>query len=215
MFKRTCTNVIFSTLLLLEGIGGGVTTNVVTAAKSDGQKAVPVPADGKIGAPAPISITSEKMMVKGSEDKVFFEGAVRIQKGDVRIAARRAEVMLSNNEMAKTIAPAPADFPLGEGKGVAKIEITGDVEVRQGEQRILAQRGTYNAEKGEIVLTGEPEMWGEGYHVRGTAITFSLTQKRSFVEGSRLTLNSGPSKGGKRPTSTVGALSNKGRRKAE
>ena len=147
-----------------------------------------MPKDGRI------AISSEKMTVKGQEDKVLFEGAVIIQKGDVKITAGRAEVLIAGKEPsgappAGSVPPFPiADLASGEGKEIVQIEMMEKVEVRQGDRRILAQNGIYNAKEGEIVLTGNPEMWEKGYHVKGRLIRFSLTNKRSFVEGSVLTI---------------------------
>jgi len=121
----------------------------------------------------PIAISSEKMTLKGQEDKVFFEGDVLIQKGDIKITAGRVEVQLANRENVKEI---------------VQIAMLDEVEVKQGDRRVLAQKGVYNTKEGEIVLTGDAEMWEKGYHVKGRLIRLSLNQKRSFVEGSVLTI---------------------------
>jgi lipopolysaccharide transport protein LptA len=141
-----------------------------------------------LGGTLPLSISSDQMTVKGLEDTVLFQGTVLIQKGDVTIKAGRAEVLLSNTNTGTTETPNHAAQGR-EGKEIARIEVTEDVELTQGGRRVLAQRGIYDAKEGEIVLTGEPEMWEEGYHVKGKAITLSLKHKRSFVEGSELTIN--------------------------
>ncbi len=121
----------------------------------------------------PIAISSEKMTLKGQEDKVFFEGEVLIQKGDVKITAGRVEVLLADKDNVKEI---------------VEIKMTEKVDVRQGDRRVLAQKGVYNTKGGEIVLTGDAEMWEKGYHVKGRLIRLSLNQKKSFVEGSILTI---------------------------
>ncbi len=141
-----------------------------------------------LGGALPLSISSDQMTVKGLEDTVLFQGTVLIQKGDVTIKAGRAEVLLSNTGT-PTSERSEQAAPGREGKEIARIEVTEDVELIQGTRRVLAQRGIYDAKEGEIVLTGEPEMWEEGYHVKGKAITLSLKHKRSFVEGSELTIN--------------------------
>lgn len=128
----------------------------------------------------PLSISSEKMTLKGQEDKVSFEGNVFIQRGDVKITAGRVEVLLTDKDKGKS--------DVG-GKEISQIEMMEKVEVLQGDRRVLAQKGVYNPKSGEIILTGNPaEMWEKGYHVEGRVIKLSLTQKRSFVEGSVLTI---------------------------
>ncbi len=146
---------------------------------------------------SPLSISSGKMTVKGQEDKVFFEGDVLIQKGDVKITAGRAEAILGSTTPAKSMTPttsqdkAPSTFStlsVEGGKEIVQIEMTEKVQIQQGDRHVLAQKGIYNAKGSEIVLTGNPEMWEKGYHVKGKTIRFSLTEKRSFVEGSVLTI---------------------------
>ncbi|MBI3358685.1 MAG: hypothetical protein HY201_01045 [Nitrospirae bacterium] len=134
----------------------------------------------------PLAISSEKMTLKGQEDKVLFEGAVLIQKGDIKITAGRVEVLLADKDPAKS--EALSALSTEEGKEIVQIEMMGEVEVRQGDRRVLAQKGSYNTKGGQIVLTGNPEMWEKGYHVQGRMIRLSLTEKRSFVEGSVLTI---------------------------
>ncbi|MEK7747533.1 MAG: LptA/OstA family protein [Nitrospirota bacterium] len=151
----------------------------------------------------PLSISSEKMTVKGLEDKVFFEGAVVIQKGDVAMTAGRAEVLLANKNQndqrdqkdqigskknAVAAASAISNLSPSEGKEIVQIALTHQVEVRQGNRRVISEKAVYDAKEEEIILTGNAEMWEEGYHVKGRVIRLSLAKKRSFVEGSQLTI---------------------------
>ena len=134
----------------------------------------------------PIAISSEKMTLKGQEDKVLFEGDVLIQKGDIKITAGRVQVLLADKEKGK--GETSATLSKGEGKEIVQIELMEKVEVQQADRRVLAQKGIYNTKGGEIVLTGNAEMWEKGYHIKGRLIKLSLNQKRSFVEGSVLTI---------------------------
>jgi lipopolysaccharide transport protein LptA len=134
----------------------------------------------------PLAISSEKMTLKGQEDKVLFEGDVLIQRGDIKITAGRVEVLLGDKDQGKESMPKPSSA--GEGKEIIQIEMMDKVDLRQGDRRVLANKGVYNTKGGEIVLTGKAEMWEKGYHVQGRRIRLSLTQKKSFVEGSTLTI---------------------------
>ena len=135
----------------------------------------------------PLSISSEEMTIKGLEDRVVFKGAVVIQRGDVTIKAGRAEVFLSDFGKGSDKGAGPS-FSAREGKEISRIELLQDVDLTQDKRHVVAQRGIYHAYREEILFTGAPEMWEEGYHVKGTAITISLKQKRSVVEGSQLTI---------------------------
>jgi len=121
----------------------------------------------------PLAISSEKMTLKGQENKAIFEGDVIIQKGDVKITAGRVDAQLADTK---------------KGKEIVQIQMAEQVEIKQGDRRVIAQKGIYDTEKGEITLTGNPEMWEKGYHVQGKLIRLSLKEKRSFVEGSVLTI---------------------------
>ena len=136
------------------------------------------PRSSRLTSKSGLSITSETMTVKGQENKVLFEGNVAIRKEDVTISAGRAEVFLPENAPETSV----------EAKEISRIEISDNVQVQQGEHRILAQKGVYDAKRGEIVLTGNPEMWQKGNHVKGKRIGLDLVQKKSFVEGSKLTI---------------------------
>jgi len=140
-----------------------------------------------VAARSPLSISSEEMTVKGLEDKVIFKGSVVIQRDDVTIKAGRAEVFLADSGKDQGKGTGPS-FSSHEGKEIARIELTQNVNLTQGNRMVSAQRGIYDAYREEVIFTGEPEMLEEGYHVKGVAITLSLKEKRSIVEGSQLTI---------------------------
>jgi lipopolysaccharide transport protein LptA len=176
MFMRTWISLLFSIVLL---------TPALLFAEKEEKKAPDL--DG------PLAISSEKMTVKGLEDKVFFEGSVAILKGDVEITAGRATVLLADKDQnaGNKKSPLPSAFSTlshGAGKEIVQIQLSEKVEVRQGSRRVLAQKGIYDARESEIILTGRAEMWEDGYHVKGRSIRLSLATKRSFVEGSQLTI---------------------------
>lgn len=141
-----------------------------------------------------LAISSDKMTLNAQEDKVLFEGNVAIQKGDMKMTAGRVQVLLADKEKGASKNPSKnhskmsADLPTDEGKEIVEIAMTEKVDIKQGDRHVLAQKGVYNTKRGEIVLTGEAEMWEKGYHVKGRLIRLSLNQKKSFVEGSVLTI---------------------------
>ncbi len=121
----------------------------------------------------PLSISSDNITVKGLENKISFEGAVSIKKGDMTILAGQADVFLSTQET----------------KEITRIELSDAVDLKQGSRHVLAQNGVYDAQRGEIIFSGKAEMWEKGYYVKGKVITLSLTQKRTVMEKSHLIID--------------------------
>jgi lipopolysaccharide transport protein LptA len=137
----------------------------------------------------PLSISSERITVKGLEDAVLFEGNVAIKKGDMTISAGQAEVFLFPLPHAAVDPAEPNASSTSGEKEISRIELAGEVDLKQGNRRVLAQKGVYHAKQGEITFTGGAEMWEPGYHVKGKVITLSLTQRRTQVESSQLTID--------------------------
>jgi len=136
---------------------------------------------GGLGSDGSVQITSDRMTVRHAEDQVRFEGHVSIWKGGLHLEAERATLFL---------APDSADAPSKSG-GMTRIELQGDVRIQQGEQHARAQHGVYDRGKEEIVLTGEPVAWERDYRVKGEKITFSMAEKRTRVERSEVTIQTG------------------------
>lgn len=144
----------------------------------------------------PISITSNKMTIKSLEDKIIFEGAVSIKKGDLTIEADRAEVFLSEKNGGASSKSSSSSLLMNPSAGgdreVSRIETMGNVDIQQGEKHAKAQKGVYDQKKDTIILTGEPEAWEKDYRVKGKVITLFIAENRSLVEGgSQVTLHSG------------------------
>jgi lipopolysaccharide export system protein LptA len=49
----------------------------------------------------------------------------------------------------------------------------------------------YSQHDEKLVLTGDPQVWEEGYHVTGVKMTMFLKEDRSIVESSRVVINDG------------------------
>ncbi len=141
----------------------------------------------------PISITSNKMTVKSLEDIIIFEGNVFIRKGDLKITADRAEVFLTQKKPDQS--KSSSSLLTGPGskgdKDVSRIETWGNVDVQQGTKHAKAQKGVYDKNKEEIILTGDPEAWENDYRVKGKVITLFIAENRSLIEGSEVIIHPG------------------------
>jgi len=68
--------------------------------------------------------------------------------------------------------------------------------VVQDTKNATADHAVYRRDPAEnVVLTGQPETWEEGYRVRGSKITIWLKEQRSVVEDSRVVISAGEEKG--------------------
>ncbi len=142
---------------------------------------------------SPIAITASKMVVQSLEDRITFEGDVLIKRGDLRIEADLAEVFLKEKGGGQSLKPSSSLLLEGAsqgGKEIARIIVSGKVDIQHGDRRAKAKKGFYDKEKEKITLTGHPEAWEDDYHIKGKTITFFLTENRTLVSESELTIRS-------------------------
>ncbi len=132
----------------------------------------------------PVSISSKKMVLQNLKDKIIFEGNVKIINKDLVIESERAEVFLERS------APASTFLPDGNGEQqVSKIIASGNVQITKGKQHAKAEQGIYERGKEIITLTGNPEVWEEGYQVKGSVITIYMNEERTLVAESEVVIH--------------------------
>jgi lipopolysaccharide export system protein LptA len=137
-------------------------------------------------ATSPISITSERMMVRNLEHHVVFEGKVHVQKEDFQMEADQMIVTFVPGGPGVTL---PADAlqakrSAPEKQSVSTIDASGHVKIVKGDRRATSQTAVYEQAAEKVTLTGNPESWEKDYKVSGTKITIFLKENRSLVEGS-------------------------------
>jgi lipopolysaccharide export system protein LptA len=133
----------------------------------------------------PISIRSEKMTAKNSDNRVVFEDNVVVTKGDLWMRADRMEVFFDPGGVSSKSGP-PLLFDSQGAQEIQRIVAVGNVSVKQGERRAKAEQAVYDQREEKIVLTGNPETWEKDYKVTGTKMTFFLKEQRSIVEQSKM-----------------------------
>ena len=129
----------------------------------------------------PISIRSEKMTLKNLENKIIFEGKVFIKREEMTINADRAEVFLSESKAASQSVLEGAS----DGREVTRITTSGNVRIVRGAQQAKADKGVYEKGKAVFILTGNPEVWDNDFHVKGEVITFFIDEERTLVSESQ------------------------------
>jgi lipopolysaccharide export system protein LptA len=155
-------------------------------------------------APPEIIIVSHSLVFKNHENTALFEGKVVMTKGDFVMRADQMAVHFAGESPSAssrkggrpgmtTQATSP-DLPTFGNRAVALIDATGNVMMQQGDKKARARKAVYHQRDEMLVLTGDPEVWEEGYRVTGTKMTMFLKEDRSIVEGSRVVINDAESK---------------------
>ncbi len=135
----------------------------------------------------PISIRSEKMTLKNLENKIIFEGKVLITREDMTINADRAVVLLSESKGE----PDSVLEETNDSREVEKITTFGNVLIVRGNQKAKADKGVYERGKALFILTGNPEVWDNDFHVKGEVITFYIDEERTLVSESQAVIYNG------------------------
>ena len=126
----------------------------------------------------PIVITSQNLSVHNQDSQAIFEGQVVLVQGTFRLTADRMVVFFED----QTISSDPA-VPAVAGQKISTIKAVGHVKIVDGDQSATGRKAVFYGKEGKVVLTGEPEIWQEGYRVTGRKVTLFLKEDRSVVEG--------------------------------
>lgn len=156
------------------------------------------------GEPVKTTITSQKLTVRNLENKAIFEGAVVLTKGTLVVYSDTMIVFFKPKEpkdqskkaddredrregrvggSSLDTASGAGTMPTVSNQVVSKIEATGQVRIRNGDEHATCHRAVYYADEEKIVLTEGPIAWGKGTRVAGKRITMYLAEDRSVVEG--------------------------------
>jgi len=128
--------------------------------------------------PVPIVITSQRLVLHNQHDRAIFEGQVVLIQGAFRLTADRMVVFFAGQPAAND----PA-VPAVAGKKISMIHAVGHVKIVDGEQSATGEKAVFYGKEEKVVLTGQPEVWQDGYRVTGEKLTLFLKEDRSVVEG--------------------------------
>ena len=134
-----------------------------------------------------LKIRSDEMVLKSTEQKIFFKGHVIVRHYEMVLRADHVLLFLKGKKTG-----AGPDFSFLGSSGdqqIERIEAKGNVLFEGGIHRGESDRAEYFQEKAVVVLTGNPEVWEGDSHLVGSKITIFLEQKKSIVERSRITLH--------------------------
>ncbi len=126
----------------------------------------------------PIVITSETLVVHNQDDKATFEGDVVLIQGTFKLLADRMVVKFADQSLSKD-----PSAPTVAGQKISTIKAVGHVKIFDGDQSATGRKAVYFGQEEKVVLTGQPEVWQDGYRVTGKKLTLFLNEDRSVVEG--------------------------------
>ena len=164
-----------------------------------GSLAVAAPA-GDRSPPAPpdtIVITSQSLVFKNQENLAVFDGKVVMTKVNFVMHADHMIVHFEGDSSGKGATksePAPGrstgpELPMFGNRAVSLIEAMGHVVMEQSGKKATSKKAVYFQRDEKLVLTGDPQVWEEGYHVTGVRMTMFLKEDRSIVEDSRVIIH--------------------------
>jgi len=155
--------------------------------------------DRSSATPSDIIITAQSLVFKNLENAAIFEGKVILTKGEFVMYADQMVVHFEGGPPGTTpkvgkggapsARPVTPDLPTFGNRAVSLIDATGNVVMEQGKKKAKSKKALYYQRDEKLVLTGDPEVWEQGYRVTGAKMTMLLKEDRSIVEGSRVVIN--------------------------
>jgi lipopolysaccharide export system protein LptA len=149
--------------------------------------------------PETIIITSQSLVFKNQENTAVFDGKVVMTKLNFTMHADHMIVYFEGNQPDGAKSPKIESPPAARSTGpqlptlgnraVSLIEAMGNVIMEQSGKKARSKKAVYSQRDEKLVLTGEPQVWEQGYHVTGVRMTMFLKEDRSIVEDSRVIIN--------------------------
>lgn len=180
--------------------GWGFTSTVAILVWGVSISAAQTPDRSSATSPADIIITSQSLVFKNQENAAVFEGKVVLTKGEFVMHADQMIVHFEGSPVsaaspksgkagASSARPTTPDLPTFGNRAVSLIDAMGNVVMEQGKRKAKSKKALYYQREEKLVLTGDPEVWEQGYRVTGTKMTVLLREDRSIVESSRVVIN--------------------------
>ncbi len=155
---------------------------------AQGPKAVPKGVQRDV----PLHITAARLEADQKERVITFSGQVKATYGDNILYAEQLRVYYEPPKAGpKPAAAAPSQekkdaSPLGDlgGEKIDRIVASGGVRFVQADKVATGKEATYYKNREEVVLVGDPQVWGGENTLKGERIVFNLKTNRVMVESS-------------------------------
>jgi len=124
----------------------------------------------------PIKIQADKLTAHNKDNRIDFEGNVRVDKQDMILTANLLTIFFHLNKDKKTI----------QRETINQMIATGNVRIEMGNKTAITEKAIYTALNGNIELIGKStKVWQGKNIIKGHKITISNNGQSIEVEGGR------------------------------
>lgn len=142
--------------------------------------AAPIPLDGNN---LPVDIISDSMAYNSAKNTVVFKGKVEAVRGEFKMWSETLTLFLKKDGGPRKDKAEKAKAPAGmDGSELERIVSEHNVRFLNGTQSGSAEKATYYADRGELVLEGNPILHDGDNSIRGNVIRYFINENRSLVE---------------------------------
>lgn len=124
----------------------------------------------KLDSDAPIEIASDNLEVLQDQNKAIFSGNVIAKQGDTTMKSATMTVFYDNSGEGE-----------GAGKGITRIEASGNVVFVTPEETAQGDTAIYSVATKSIDLVGNVVLTREQNILKGSALNYNMTTKRSVL----------------------------------
>ena len=128
----------------------------------------------KLDSGAPIEIASDNLEVLQDQNKAIFSGNVIAKQGDTTMKSATMTVFYDN-----------AGEGEGSGKGITRIEASGNVVFITPEETAQGDTAIYSVATKSIDLVGNVVLTREQNILKGNALNYNMTTKRSVLSAGK------------------------------
>lgn len=114
----------------------------------------------------PVEVTADSLDVNQADGSAQFQGNVVVGQGAMRLSAQQVLVVYKT-----------------AGKGIERLEATGDVVLVSGPDAAQAQRADYSIDQGTIVMTGDVLLTQGANALTSERMTVNLTTGTASMAG--------------------------------
>ena len=133
----------------------------------------------QLSADEPVQIEADRLDVRDSEGKAVFVGNVEVVQGEISLRAGQMTVSYAREGGAEK----GTAGGLGSAGNIRRIDATGGVVVRSGEQVATGDRGTFDMASETVTLTGDEVVLSDaGNVIRGCKLTIAMASGNADVE---------------------------------
>ena len=134
----------------------------------------------QLSADEPVQIEADRLAVRDTEGKAVFSGNVEVVQGEISLRAAEMTVSYAREGGASEGSAAGG---LGSAGNIRRIDATGGVSVRSGDQVATGDRGAFDMASETVTLSGdEVVLTDAGNVIRGCRLTIAMATGNADVE---------------------------------